>query len=92
MPRGFVLFGDHFAYVGIVASVASARHPRAALAPKLFVPSKIGVVLTDPPDAKTNGTHLIHPALYIVSSPWLKLAKRDVLHVVPPGTNRPRLS
>jgi hypothetical protein len=60
MLRGFVLFGDDFAYVGLVASVASARHPCTALAAEFFIPSKVGVVFTDPPDAKTNGTHLIH--------------------------------
>jgi hypothetical protein len=32
MLVGFVLFDDDFAYVGLVAAVASARHPCPALA------------------------------------------------------------
>ena len=63
MLRGFVLFGDDFACVGIFAPIASARHSRPAPAAELCTPSAIGMVFTDPPDAKTNGTH-----------PWLVVA------------------
>ena len=32
MPGGFILFRDDFAYVRFFAAIASARHPRPALA------------------------------------------------------------
>ena len=69
MPRRFVLFGDDFfAYVGLVAAVASARHPCPALATELFIPSKIGVVFADPAYAKTNRAVLIHSTLDLPNS------------------------
>ena len=67
MLRGFVLFGDDLCYIGLVPIVALARRPGPALAPKLFVPSKIGVVFADPPDAKANGTVLIPVKSYLLS-------------------------
>src|SRR6266404_638466 len=48
MLRGLVLFGDDFAYVGLLAAIASARHPCPAPATKLFLPSKFGVVFAAP--------------------------------------------
>jgi hypothetical protein len=52
MLRGFVVLDENCAYVRLFATIASARHPSAALATKLFVPSKIGVDFADPPYAK----------------------------------------
>ena len=60
MLRGLVLFGENGAYVMLVTAIASARHPRSALAIELFIPSKVGVVFADPPYAKTDGTVFIH--------------------------------
>jgi hypothetical protein len=48
MLGDFVLFGDDFAYVGLVAAIASARHPCPALATELFIPSKIWFSQTHP--------------------------------------------
>ena len=63
MVRGFVLFGDDFTDVRLVAAVASVWHPSPALAAKLYIPSAIGMVFTNPPNAKTNGTVFVHAAL-----------------------------
>jgi 16S rRNA G966 N2-methylase RsmD len=63
MLGGFVLFGENCAYVGLIVSVALARHPRAAPASKHIIPNTIRVVFADPPYAKTNGTVLIHPEI-----------------------------
>jgi len=49
MVRGFVLFGDDFTDVRLVAAVASVWHPSPALAAKLYIPSAIGMVFTNPP-------------------------------------------
>ena len=54
MLYGFILFDQNCAYVRVVAIVAFARHPRAALAAKLCIPSAIGVIFAHPPYAKTN--------------------------------------
>jgi hypothetical protein len=43
MPSGSVLFGDDFAYVWLVAAVASARHPGPTLAPEFFIPRTVGM-------------------------------------------------
>jgi hypothetical protein len=58
--NAFFLFDKNCACVGFFAAVASARHPRPALATELFIPSAIGVVFADPPYTKTNGTVFIH--------------------------------
>jgi hypothetical protein len=67
MLRGLVHFGDDFAYVRVVAIVAFARHPRAALAAKLCIPSAIGVIFAHPPYAKTNGAGFIYAKGYLSS-------------------------
>src|SRR3977135_1815133 len=48
MRRGFVLFGDDFAYVGIFAPIASARHSRPAPAAKLCNQTPIGTLCQHP--------------------------------------------
>jgi hypothetical protein len=59
MLGGFVLFSNNFTYVRRIAAIASAGHSCPALATEPFIPSQIGVVFADPPDAKTNGGHLL---------------------------------
>jgi hypothetical protein len=63
--RGFILFGDDFGYVRLIAAIALARHPSPALAAKLCIPSAIGVVFAHPPYAKTNGAGFIHAKGYL---------------------------
>jgi hypothetical protein len=57
VPRNFILFDDYLACIQLIAIIALARHPRAALTAKLFVAR---MVFADPPNAKTNGTVFIH--------------------------------
>jgi len=66
MFRGFVIFGDDFAFVGLIAVIAPARHPCAALAAKLCIRSAIGMVSAHPSYAKTNGAVFIHAKRLVV--------------------------
>jgi len=67
MLRGLVLFGDDFAYVRLLAVVASARHPCPTLAAKLCIPSAIGMVFADPPKPKQMGQFLSIAESYLWS-------------------------
>ncbi len=73
MLRGFVLFGDDFTDVRLVAVIASAWNPGPALAAKLCIQSAIGMVSTNPSYAKTNGAVFIHVKrlLFIVARGFL---------------------
>jgi len=58
MLRGFVLFGDDFTYVRVVAIIAFPRHPCLTLAAKLRIPSAIGMVFATHPTPKQMGQFL----------------------------------
>ena len=76
MLYGFILFDQNCAYVRVVAIVAFARHPRAALAAKLCIPRAIGVIFAHPPYAKTNGAGFIHAKGYLSSLGAYRLAPK----------------
>jgi hypothetical protein len=66
MPRGFVLFGDDCAYVGLVAIVAPAGHSCPALA-TFSSQARSGWFSHTHPVAKTNGTVFVHSKSYLSS-------------------------
>ena len=60
MLRGFLLFGDDFAYVRLVAVAASARHPCPTLAAEPFIPSANRGAFRRPTLCRNKWTVFIH--------------------------------